>query len=260
MAYETLLYEKHDGIGKITVNRPEKLNALNQKVMKELHACFESARDDGEVRVVILTGAGEKAFVAGADIKELAVETPVSGKETSLRGQRTLDLIENLGKPVIAAVNGFALGGGCELAMASTLRVASENARFGQPEVKLGIIPGYAGTQRLPRLVGKGRAMELILTGDQVTAQEAYRIGLVNQVVPLNDLMAAAESLARKIMANGPLAVRFAMEAVNHGLEMSEAEGQFLEATLFGLCCTTEDKNEGTRAFLEKRPAKFTGR
>jgi enoyl-CoA hydratase len=260
MAYETLLYEKRDGIGTITINRPEKLNALNRKVMEELHACAASARDDGEVRVVILTGAGEKSFVAGADISELAVQTPVGGKEMSLTGQRTLDLIENLGKPVIAAVNGFALGGGCELAMACTLRLASENARFGQPEVKLGIIPGYAGTQRLPRLVGKGRALELILTGDQVTAQEAYRIGLVNQVVPLKDLMAAAETLARKIMANGPLAVRFAMEAVNHGLEMSEAEGQFLEATLFGLCCTTEDKNEGTRAFLEKRPAKFTGR
>jgi len=260
MSYETLLYEKRDGIGVVTINRPEKLNALNQKVMKELHACFEGVQSDDEVRVAILTGAGEKAFVAGADISELAVQTPISGKATSIAGQRTLDLIENLGKPVIAAVNGFALGGGCELAMACTLRIASENARFGQPEVKLGIIPGYAGTQRLPRLVGKGRALELIMTGDQVNAQEAYRIGLVNQVVPFKDLMAAAESLARKILANAPLAVRFAMEAVNHGMEMSEAEGQFLEATLFGLCCTTEDKNEGTRAFLEKRPAKFVGR
>jgi enoyl-CoA hydratase len=260
MPYETLLYEKRDGIAWVTINRPEKLNALNQKVMKELRACFEQIRDDNEAKAVILTGAGEKSFVAGADINELAVETPVSGKETSLAGQSTLDLIENLGKPVIAAVNGFALGGGCELAMACTLRIASENARFGQPEVKLGIIPGYAGTQRLPRLVGKGRAMELVLTGDPVSAQEAYRIGLINQVVPLKDLLATAESLARKIMANGPLAVRFAMEAVNHGMEMSEAEGQFLEATLFGLCCATEDKNEGTRAFLEKRPAKFVGR
>jgi enoyl-CoA hydratase len=260
MSYETLLVEKRDGLGIITINRPEKLNALNQKVMKELHGCLEGLRDDDAVKVVILTGAGEKAFVAGADINELAVQTPVSGRETSLNGQRTLDLIENLGKPVIAAINGFALGGGCELAMACTLRVASENARLGQPEVKLGIIPGYAGTQRLSRLVGKGRALELILTGDPVTAQEAYRIGLVNQVVAQKDLRDASEALARKIMANGPLAVRLAMEAVHHGMEMTEAQGQFLEATLFGLCCSTEDKNEGTRAFLEKRPPKFVGR
>jgi enoyl-CoA hydratase len=260
MSYETLLYEKRDGIALVTIHRPEKLNALNQQVMKELSACFEQIRDDSESRIVILTGAGEKSFVAGADINELAVQTPVGGKEMSLRGQSTLDLIENLGKPVIAAVNGFALGGGCELAMACTLRIASENARFGQPEVKLGIIPGYAGTQRLPRLVGKGRALEMVLTGEPISAQEAYRIGLVNQVVPLNDLLATAESVARRIMANGPLAVRFVMEAVNHGMEMSEAEGQFLEANLFGLCCTTEDKNEGTRAFLEKRPAKFAGK
>ena len=260
MSYETLTQEEREGIAIVTIRRPEKLNALNQKVMKELHACFEQLRDDDAVRVVIVTGAGEKAFVAGADISELAVQSPVGGKATSLGGQRTLDLIENLGKPVIAAVNGYALGGGCELAMACTLRIASENARFGQPEVKLGIIPGYAGTQRLPRLVGKGRALELILTGDPINAQEAYRIGLVNQVIPQKDVLATAESLARKIMANGPLAVRFAMESVNHGMEMSQAEGQFLEATLFGLCCTTEDKNEGTRAFLEKRPAKFTGK
>jgi enoyl-CoA hydratase len=260
MPFETLLYEKRDALGVVTINRPEKLNALNQKVMHDLLACFEAIGNDQEVRAAILTGAGEKAFVAGADISELAVQTPVSGKETSVSGQRVLDLIENLGKPVIAAVNGYALGGGCELAMACTLRIASENARFGQPEVKLGIIPGYAGTQRLPRLIGKGRALELILTGDPVNALEAYRIGLVNLVVPLKELMPAAETLASKIMANAPLALRFAMEAVHHGMEMSEAEGQFLEATLFGLCCTTEDKNEGTRAFLEKRPAKFTGR
>lgn len=260
MAYETLLFEKRDGVAFLTINRPEKLNALNQKVMKEIHDCFERLKDDNEVKAVIVTGAGEKAFVAGADINELAVQAPLGGRETSLSGQRTLDLIENLGKPVLAAVNGFALGGGCELAMACTLRIASENARLGQPEVKLGIIPGYGGTQRLSRLVGKGRAMELILTGDPVSAQEAYRIGLVNQVVPLKDLMATAEALARKMMANGPVALRLAMEAVNHGMEMTEAEGQFLEATLFGLCCSTDDKNEGTRAFLEKRPPKFVGR
>lgn len=260
MAYENLLYQKRDGIGRVTVNRPEKLNALNRKVMEELGACFEEIRNDDEVRVVVLTGAGEKAFVAGADINELALQTPVEGKEASLRGQQVLDLIENLGKPVIAAVNGYALGGGCELAMACTLRVASDNARLGQPEVKLGIIPGYAGTQRLPRLVGKGRALEVILSGEPITAEEAYRIGLVNLVVPPQDLLTAAESLARKIMANAPLAVKFALEAVNHGMETTREEGQFLEATLFGLCCTTADMKEGTRAFLEKRPAKFVGK
>ncbi len=260
MAYGTLLYEKRQGIGYVTVNRPDKLNALNRRVMEELLDCFQAIQGNGEIRLVILTGAGEKAFVAGADINELAVQTPVEGKEMSQRGQRVLDLIENLGKPVIAAVNGYALGGGCEIAMACTLRIAAENARFGQPEVKLGLIPGYAGTQRLARLVGKGRGFEMILTGDAITAQEAYRIGLVNQVVPQAELLAAAEKLAQKIMANAPLAIKFALEAVNHGLEMSEAEGQFLEATLFGLCCTTEDMREGTRAFLEKRPAKFLGK
>jgi enoyl-CoA hydratase/carnithine racemase len=259
MAYTTLIYEKRGGIGYVTVNRPEKLNALNDTVMVELNACFESIEQDAEVKAVILTGAGEKAFVAGADIAVLAAQTPVEGKERSVRGQRVLDLIENLGKPVIAAVNGYALGGGCELAMACTLRVASDHAKLGQPEVKLGIIPGYAGTQRLPRLVGKGRAMELILTGEPISASEAWRIGLVNQVAPAQDLIATAEGLARKMMANGPLAVRFAMEAVNRGCEMTPEQGQFLEATLFGLCCTTADMKEGTRAFLEKRPANFTG-
>jgi enoyl-CoA hydratase/carnithine racemase len=255
-----LLFEKRDGIGYVTVNRPEKLNALNQKVMAELRSCFEAIQKDDQVKAVILTGAGEKAFVAGADINELAVQTPIEGKETSRAGQQILDSIENLGKPVIAAVNGYTFGGGCELAMACTLRIASENARFGQPEVKLGLIPGYAGTQRLSRLVGKGRALEIILSGEPVTAQEAYRIGLVNQVVPAKDLMAAAEGLARKIMANGPVAVKLALEAVNHGMEMTQREGEDLEATLFGLCCTTSDMKEGTRAFLEKRPAKFNGK
>lgn len=260
MAFETLLYDKRNRIGYVSVNRPEKLNALNRRVMEELRACFEDIQKDEEVGAAILTGAGEKAFVAGADINELAVLSPVEGKESSVRGQRVLDFIEDLGKPVIAAVNGYALGGGCELAMACTLRIASETARFGQPEVKLGIIPGYAGTQRLARLVGKGRGLEMILTGEPVTAQEAYRIGLVNQVVAARDLIPAAETLARKILANGPLAVKFALEAVNHGMEMSQAEGEFLEATLFGLCCTTADMKEGTRAFLEKRPAKFVGK
>jgi enoyl-CoA hydratase len=260
MAFENLLYEKRNGIAYVAVNRPEKLNALNRKTMDELHDCFQEIEHDAEVRVVILTGAGEKAFVGGADVNELAVQTPVEGKELSVRGQKILDLIEHLGKPVIAAVNGYALGGGCELALACTIRIASENARLGQPEVKLGLIPGYAGTQRLPRLVGRGRALEMVLSGEPVSAAEAYRIGLVNQVVPAQDLIATAEKLAQKILANAPLAVKFALEAVNHGLEMTQAEGQFLEANLFGLCCTTADMKEGTRAFLEKRPARFTGK
>jgi enoyl-CoA hydratase len=260
MAYETLLYDKRDSIGYVQVNRTEKLNALNRRVMEELLHCFQALQVDPEVRVVILTGSGEKAFVAGADIGELAAQNAVQAKETSLFGQEVFNLIENLGKPVIAAINGFALGGGCELAMACTLRIAAETARFGQPEVKLGLIPGYGGSQRLPRLVGKCRAMELILTGETVTASEAHRMGLVNQVVPAAELLAAAEKLAKKIIVNAPLAIKFAMEAVNHGLEMTAAEGQFLEASLFGLCCTNSDMREGTRAFLEKRPPKFEGR
>ena len=260
MSYDTIIYEKSGGIGCVTVNRPEKLNALNDQVIADLQACFESIEQDAEVKAVILTGSGEKAFVAGADIGVLATQTPVEGKERSIRGQRVLDLIENLGKPVIAAINGYALGGGCELAMACTLRIASENAKLGQPEVKLGIIPGYAGSQRLPRLVGKGRALEIILAGETISASEAWRIGLVNQVVPAKDLLQTCEAQARKIMANGPLAVKFAMEAVNRGMEMTPDQGQFLEATLFGLCCATADMKEGTRAFLEKRPAKFTGK
>jgi enoyl-CoA hydratase/carnithine racemase len=259
MAYETLLYDQRNFIGYVTINRPEKRNALNRRVMEELFDCFQALKKNEEVRVVILTGSGEKAFVAGADIHELAVQSPVEGKDTARFGQRVLDLIEGLGKPVIAAINGPALGGGCELAMACTLRVAAETARLGQPEVKLGLLPGYAGSQRLPRLVGKCRAMELILTGEPVTAADAHRMGLVNQVVPAAELLPAAEQLAQKIIANAPLAIKFAMEAVNHGMQMSAAEGQFLEATLFGLCCTTADMKEGTRAFLEKRPPKFTG-
>src|SRR5208282_5932041 len=260
MAFENLLYDKRNAIAYVTINRPEKLNALNRQVMEELFACFQALQRDEEVRVVILTGSGEKAFVAGADINELALQAPVEGKETSQFGQRVFNLIENLGKPVIAAINGFALGGGCELAMACTLRIAAETARLGQPEVKLGLIPGYAGSQRLPRLVGKCRALELILTGDPITAAEAHRLGLVNQVVPAPEVLPAAERLAQKIIINAPLAVKFALEAVNHGMETSLAEGQFLEATLFGLCCSTADMKEGTRAFLEKRPAKFTGK
>jgi enoyl-CoA hydratase len=260
MTYETLIHEKRNEIAYVTVNRPEKLNALNARVIGELEDCFRAIAADSEVRVVILTGAGEKAFVAGADIGELAALTPLNGREFARRGQRVFAQLEDLGKPVIAAVNGYALGGGCELAMACALRVASENARFGQPEVKLGIIPGYGGTQRLSRIVGKGRAIELAATGDHITAQEAYRLGLVNHVVPQQDLISTCEAIAKKIIANAPLAVKFALEAVNHGLEMTMEEGLFLEANFFGLCCTTEDMEEGTRAFLEKRPPKFTGR
>jgi enoyl-CoA hydratase len=228
--------------------------------MDELDAAFAALGADPAVRGVILTGAGEKAFVAGADIGELATQSPVDGKERSIRGQRVLDRIEDLGKPVVAAVNGFALGGGCELALACHVRIASENARLGTPEVKLGIMCGYAGTQRLSRLVGKGRALELLLTGEMVDAQEALRIGLVNRVVAREKLLDEAEGLLRKMLANGPVSLRFTLEAVNAGLEMPFAEAQYLEATLFGLICTTEDMKEGTRAFLEKRPAKFLGK
>jgi enoyl-CoA hydratase/carnithine racemase len=259
MAYETLLYESRNAIGYVTIHRPEKLNALNRRVMEELLTCFQALQKDEEVRVVILTGSGEKAFAAGADLNELAPQTAVEGEATSEFGHQVFNLIENLGKPVIAAINGFTLGGGCELAMACTLRIAAETARLGQPEVKLGLIPGFGGSQRLPRLVGKCRALELILTGETVTAPEAHRLGLVNQVVPAAQLLVAAEKLAQKIIANAPLAIKFALEAVNHGMEMPAAEGQFLESALFGLCCATADMKEGTRAFLEKRPPKFTG-
>lgn len=260
MAYQNLLLETRDGVAIVTINRPEKLNALNDKVMEDLDGCFTALGTDDSVRGVILTGAGEKAFVAGADIAELAQQSPVGGKEKSIRGQRVLDRIENLGKPVIAAVNGFALGGGCELAMACHIRVASENARLGTPEVKLGLMCGYAGTQRLARLVGKGRALEILLTGEPVDAAEAHRIGLVNRVVPRDKLLAEAEALLRKMIANAPVSLRFSLEVVNAGLEMPFDEAQYLEATLFGLLCTTSDMKEGTQAFLEKRPAKFTGR
>jgi enoyl-CoA hydratase len=260
MPYENLLYEKREAVALITVNRPKVLNALNRRTLEELDACVREVIADESVRVAILTGAGEKAFVAGADINELAQLAPVAGRDYGLFGQSVLDRIEHSPKPFLAAVNGFALGGGCELAMACHLRIASENAKLGQPEVKLGIIPGYGGTQRLARLVGKGRALQLVMTGEQITAQQALAMGLVNEVVPLADLIPEAEAMAKKIAANAPLAIRFAIEAVNRGLEMPLAEGLFLEATLFSLCCTTEDMKEGTRAFLEKRPAKFTGR
>jgi enoyl-CoA hydratase len=260
MAYENLLYEKREKIGTITFNRPKVLNALNRKTMEELGEILASAYDDREVRVLILTGAGDKAFVAGADINELAQRTPVDGKEFSLFGQEVLHRLETIGKPSIAAINGYALGGGCELALACTMRIASKTAKLGQPEVKLGIIPGYGGSQRLARLCGKGTAHELCLTGEMISAEEALRIGLINRVVEPAELIPTAEAIAKKIAANAPLAVKFAMEAIEHGMEMPQEEGLFLEATLFGLCCATEDMHEGTRAFLEKRPAQFKGR
>jgi len=257
---ENLLYEKKGAIAYVTVNRPKVLNALNQRTWEDLRAAFEDARDDAEVRGVILTGAGDKAFIAGADISEIAHVTAVEAEKFSTYGQEVLNLIENLGKPVIAAVNGFALGGGCETAMACSIRVASEHAKFGQPEVTLGIIPGGGGTQRLPRLVGKGRALQLILSGEIISAQEAYRIGLVNEVVSPADLIARAEAILNKIFANAPIAVKYSLEAVNRGLETSQAVGFMLEATLFGLCAGTEDKKEGTTAFLQKRSPQFQGR
>lgn len=260
MAYENLLFEIKDQIAYVTFNRPKVLNALNRKTVEELGDALNRAREDSSVRVLILTGAGEKSFVAGADINELAQRTPVDGKDFSLFGQEIFHRLETMGKPSIAAINGFALGGGCELALSCTMRIASKNARLGQPEVKLGIIPGYGGSQRLARLCGKGIAHELILSGEMISADEALRVGLVNRVVEQAELIPTAESIAKKIAANAPLAVKFAMEAVEHGMEMPQEEGLFLEATLFGLCCATEDMREGTRAFIEKRAAQFKGK
>jgi enoyl-CoA hydratase/carnithine racemase len=260
MNYENLLYEVRDAIAYITFNRPKVLNALNRQTMQELLIALGAAKLDDAVRVVILTGSGEKAFIAGADINELAQQTPVDGKEMSIFGQGVLRILETMGKPSIAAINGFALGGGCELALACSIRLASRNAKLGQPEVKLGILPGYGGSQRLARLCGKGVAHELVLGADMISADEAMRIGLVNHVYEPAELMPAAEALAKKIAANAPLAVQYAMEAIEHGMEMPQEEGLFLEATLFGLCCATEDMKEGTRAFLEKRAAQFKGK
>ena len=260
LSLETVIYEKKGAIAYVTVNRPKVLNALNHRTWADLQTAFEEARDDGEVRGVILAGAGDKAFIAGADISELAQVSAVEAERSSSFGQAVLNLIENLGKPVIAAVNGFALGGGCETAMACTIRIAAENAKFGQPEVKLGLLPGGGGTQRLPRLVGKGRALHLILSADVINAAEAYRIGLVNEVVPATDLIPRAEAILKQIFANAPIAVQYAIEAVNKGMDTSQQEGFSLEASFFGICAATEDKKEGTSAFLEKRAAQFRGR
>jgi enoyl-CoA hydratase/carnithine racemase len=259
-AFANVQYEKKGSIAYVTVNRPKVLNALNTPTWTDLKAAFEDARDDVTVRGVILTGAGDKAFIAGADISELAHATAFEAERSSRFGQEVLDLIENLGKPVIAAVNGFALGGGCETAMACTIRIAVETARFGQPEVALGLVPGGGGTRRLPRLVGKGRALQLILSGEMISAPEAHRIGLVNEVVPPAELIARAEAILKKIASNAPIAVRFALEAANKGMDTSQSEGLLLEASYFGLCAATEDKKEGTSAFLEKRAPQFHGR
>jgi enoyl-CoA hydratase len=257
---ENIRTENKDGILVITIDRPRVLNALNAQTVAEIGEAFEAARGDDSVKAIIVTGAGEKAFVAGADITELAQATPMSGKATSESGQRVFRAIERFPKPVIAAINGFALGGGCELALACHMRIASEKAQLGLPEVSLGIIPGYGGTQRMARLLGKGKALELILTGDRIGAADAERIGLVNRVVPADQLMSTCEDLARKIMLRGPLAVSAAIEAVMSGSDMPFDEGQFLEATLFGLLCATEDTKEGMKAFIEKRAAEFKGR
>lgn len=260
MNYSTLLLTLKDRIATVTINRPDKLNALNAQCKKELKEFFSSVKNDHNVDVVIITGAGEKAFVAGTDIGELTVLDVQTGKEFAESGQAIFDMIQHLGKPVIAAVNGYALGGGCELAMACHIRIASENAKFGQPEVNLGIIPGYGGTQRLARLIGVGRAAELILTGNQIDAQEAYRIGMVNKVVPLVELLPTCESIARAILSKGQIAIRMALKAVNANLEAPLSEGLRVEAALFGECCGTEDFKEGTKAFLEKRKPGFKGK
>ena len=253
--------DPEEGIRVLTVDRPEKLNALNSAVVDELAREITAAEASETLRCLIVTGAGEKAFIAGADIGELEKLTPIEGREHSRRGQALLDRLERLPVPTIAAINGYAYGGGLELAMACTLRVASENARMGLPETSLGILPGYGGTQRLARHVGRARALELVLTSDKgLTAVEAERIGLVNRVVEAGKALSAALDVARKIGANGPIANRYALEAIRRGLDMPLAEGQVLEATLFGLCAATTDMKEGMRAFLEKRPAKFTGK
>jgi enoyl-CoA hydratase len=260
MAFENLLVERDGAVLVVTINRPKVLNALNDATIAELGAVIDTDAAEDGVRAIVLTGAGEKSFVAGADINELAVQTPVAGREHARKGQRLFDRIERLGKPVIAAINGFALGGGCELAMACTIRLAADTAKFGQPEINLGLIPGYAGSQRLPRLVGRGRALELLLAGHQISAEEAWRIGLVNRVVPAAQLMAEARALAETLAAKAPVASRYILEAVAGGLDMSFEDAQDYEATLFGLVSTTSDMREGTRAFLEKRKPEFKGK
>ena len=257
--FDNLLLEREHGVAIVTINRPQVLNALNTRTLAALGAAMRTLHADASVRAVIVTGAGEKSFVAGADIAEITGQRPMAARDLALHGQAVFDLIENLGKPVVAAVNGFALGGGCELAMACTLRIAADTARFGQPEINLGLMPGFAGTQRLSRLVGRGRALELLLTGRPIDAAEALRIGLVTRVVPAADLMPAARALASELATKPPLAVRHIIDAVNRGADVPFAQAEALEAALFGLCASTDDMHEGTAAFLEKRTTVFKG-
>ncbi len=258
--FDNLLVERDGAVAILTINRPTVLNALNSQTIDELRRAMLDLKQDATARSIVVTGAGPKSFVAGADINELAVLTPADGRDHALAGQHVFDVIENLGKPVIAAINGFALGGGCELAMACTLRIAADTAKLGQPEIALGLIPGYAGTQRLPRLIGKGRALEMLLTGAPIGAEEALRIGLVHRVVPAADLMAEARKLAAQLAANAPIAMQYIINAVNKGFEMPFAEACQYEATLFGLVASTGDMREGTAAFLEKRKPQFKGK
>lgn len=260
MSYENILFETRGKIGYVTLNRPEKMNALNSATFVELFDAFQKINEDEELAGAILTGAGDKAFAAGADISELATQTPVTAKQFALNSERVLCFIEGMNKPVIAAIKGFVLGGGCELAMACHMRLAADNSKFGQPEVNLGLMAGNGGSQRLPRLVGKGRAMEVLLTGDFVSAEDAYRIGLVNRVTAVEDLIPACEKILNAVAAKGPIAIKLTIEAVNQGMEMTLAEGLNLEANLFGLLFSTEDMKEGTTAFLEKRKPEFKGK
>ncbi len=260
MPFDNLLLDRDGAVATVTINRPKVLNALNAQTLDDLRRAFLELRHDPSIGAIVLTGAGDRAFAAGADINELAEQTAAGAFDLALTGQQVFALIEAIGKPVIAAVNGYALGGGCELAMACTLRIAADRARFGQPEIGLGLIPGYGGTQRLPRLVGKGRALELLLTGASIMAPEAERIGLVNRVVPFDDLLSTAKTLAASLAAQAPVAVRYIIDAVNTGLDMPLAAGCAHEATLFGLAAATEDMREGTRAFLDKRKPAFKGR